>query len=74
MEYLAHWKLTQVSTTEDNEIVWLTEERTFAELLWHGAFISRVRWYRGNARYEDFIENDEINFDAWEEANEYERE
>ena len=42
------------------EIVWLTEERTFAELIQRGAYLSLVRFTRGGYDYEIVVENDEF--------------
>jgi len=41
------------------EVVWLTEERTYAALIQQGAYFSRVRYRRGNKIIEEDIENDE---------------
>lgn len=44
------------------EIVWLTEERCFAQLLNLGAYMSTVRYTRGGIEYEVLIDNDEFEF------------
>lgn len=44
------------------EIVWLTEERTYAYLVRRNAFFSLVRYSRGGIDYEIEIENDEYVF------------
>lgn len=44
----------------ENEVVWLTEERTFARLMSMGAFFSMVKYTRMGVDYEVLIENDEI--------------
>jgi hypothetical protein len=41
-------------------IVWLTEERTYAELMRRGAHFSLVRYSRGGYDYEILVENDEF--------------
>lgn len=46
------------------EIVWLQEERTFAELVQQGAYFSTVRFTRGGIDYEILVGNDE--FDDYE--------
>jgi hypothetical protein len=43
-----------------NDIVWLTEERTHAELIKRGAYMSLVRYSRGGYDYEILVENDEF--------------
>lgn len=44
------------------EYVWLTEERTYAELVSLGASFSRVRYTRGGIDYEVLVENDEFEY------------
>lgn len=44
-----------------NEIVWLTEERTYGELLSLGAHYSMVRYTRGGIDYEVLVSNDEFD-------------
>lgn len=44
------------------EIVWLEEERTFAELVSLGAYFSLVRYTRGNESFELLIANDEYKY------------
>jgi len=46
----------------ETEIVWLTEERTFAELIRMGAYFSTVRYTRGGIDYEVLIDNDEFEY------------
>jgi hypothetical protein len=43
-----------------HEIIWLTEERTYAELIRRGAYLSLVRYSRGGYDYEILVENDEF--------------
>lgn len=45
-----------------NEIVWLTEERTFAQLINLGAHYSIVRYTHGHIDYEVLISNDEFKY------------
>lgn len=47
-------------------LVWLTEERTFGELVSMGAFYSRVRYFKEGIDYEVYIENDEFE-EIWED-------
>lgn len=42
------------------EIVWLTDERTYAELVRRGAHASLVRYSHGGYDYEILVENDEF--------------
>lgn len=49
---------------ERNEIVWLTEERTFARLHHLGAFFSLVSYTRGGIDYEVLVGNDEFEFEG----------
>jgi len=52
------------------EYVWLTDERTFAELVRLGAHFSTVRYTREGIDYEVIVSNDE--FDYWEDdASDY---
>lgn len=44
------------------EIVWLEEERTFAELLNVGAYFSRVYYTRGGVDYDIWVANDEYKY------------
>jgi hypothetical protein len=44
------------------EIVWLHEERTFAELINLGAFYSTVRFTRGGIDWEIQVGNDEFEY------------
>lgn len=44
------------------EIVWLTEERHYAELTNLGAHLSLVRYTRGGIDYEVLIPNDEFDY------------
>lgn len=53
-----------------NEIVWLTEERTFGELITLGAYYSLVRYTRGGIDYDVLISNDEFYMG---EANDVDR-
>lgn len=46
------------------EIVWLNEERTFAELIQRGAHFSMVKYTQGGYEYEILVGNDE--FDDYE--------
>lgn len=46
----------------DDDIVWLTEERTFARLVEMGAFYSVVKYTRDGIDYEVIVENDEFVF------------
>ena len=45
-----------------NEIVWLEEERCFAELVRLGAYCSHVRYTRGGIEYEVLVDNDEFTY------------
>lgn len=47
------------------EIVWLTEERTFAVLVNLGAYVSTVRYTHGGIDYEVIIDNDD--FEYWKD-------
>lgn len=51
--------------TRDPEIVWLTEERTYAILVRLGAWYSTVKYTRGGVDYEVVVSNDE--FEYWED-------
>lgn len=54
----------------EDEIVWLTEERTFAKLIRHGAHYSVVEYVRNGMEYEEVIENDEFKFvELWSEEH-----
>lgn len=44
------------------EYVWLTDERTYAELVSLGAYVSRVRYTRGGIDFEVLIDNDEFEY------------
>ena len=44
------------------EIVWLIDERTFAELVNLGAHASLVRYIRGGHEYEVYVDNDEFEY------------
>lgn len=44
------------------EIVWLTEERTYAYLMSLGAYFSLVKYTRGGIEYEVFVDNDEFEY------------
>lgn len=56
-----------------NEVVWLTEDRTYAILIRELAYVSLVRYTRGGIDYEVWIENNEI--ERWKDhAIEYESE
>ena len=44
------------------EIVWLEEERTFAELVSMGAYYSRIRYSRNGIDYDTWIANDEYKY------------
>lgn len=46
----------------ETEYVWLTDERTFAELIRLGAYFSTVRYTRGGIDYEVLIDNDEFEY------------
>jgi len=46
----------------DDEVVWLTEERTFGLLLARGAWFSLVQYTRAGIEFEVLIENDEYIF------------
>lgn len=56
-----------------NEVVWLTEIRTYAYLIKMNAFNSLVRYTHGGIDYEIWIENDEYVFRE-DHAIEYESE
>lgn len=62
---LPRWRVGQVS-----EIVWLTEERTFARLVKLGAYYSVVTYARGGIDYEVLIDNEDIEFGADEDDDE----
>lgn len=47
---------------DEYEIVWLEDERTFAELVHMGAYFSWVRYSRGNEDYEILVANDEYKY------------
>lgn len=51
------------------EIVWLEEERTYAELLSLGAFFSTVRYTREGIDYEVLVSNDEFDYIEGEGAD-----
>lgn len=51
------------------EIVWLIEERYFAELISLGAYFSLVRYTRGGIEYEVLVNNDEFTFFGGEGDN-----
>lgn len=59
---LGRWGANQM--TKSPEIIWLVEERTYAELIRRGAFFSTVRYTRGGIEYEILVGNDE--FDDYE--------
>lgn len=46
----------------EREIVWLTEERRYGELLARGAYFSIVTYTLGGIDYEVLVENDEYVF------------
>lgn len=46
----------------EDEIIWMTDERTFAILLARGAWFSMVRYSKNGIIYEVLIENDEYIF------------
>lgn len=50
-----------------SEIVWLTEERTFARLVKLGAYYSVVTYSRAGMDYEVLIDNEDIEFGADED-------
>ena len=52
--------------SREPEIIWLTEERTFAVLISMGAYYSKVRYTREGFDYETYVSNDEFIF--WEEG------
>lgn len=47
------------------EHVWMVEENVRAELVWLGAFVSKVRYTKKGIDYEVIVDNDE--FEYWEE-------
>ena len=50
---------------QDNEIVWLTEQRHYAELISRGAYFSTVVYTREGHEVTIDVENDEYEF--WED-------
>ena len=51
------------------EIVWLTEERTFAELISLSAHFAKVRYTRGGIDHEVLILHDEFKYIEGEDAD-----
>lgn len=51
----------------ENELVFLSEERTSAILVSLGAHVSMVKYTRGGIEYEVQIPNDEIEFNREED-------
>lgn len=49
-----------------SEIVWMVEERTFAEMVRRGAHFSVVKYSQGGYEYEILVGNDE--FDDYDEG------
>lgn len=52
------------------EIVWLTEERLFAELVNLGAHASLVRYTRAGNEYEVYVDNDEFEYREEDDSDE----
>lgn len=52
------------------EYVWLTEERTFAELLNLGAHASLVRYTREGHDFEVYVDNDEFEYREDDDSDE----
>jgi len=47
---------------KEPEIVWLTEERRYAEIIYRGAYFSYVKYTLGGIEFEVLIENDDYVF------------
>lgn len=44
------------------ELIWLTTEKVYGNLVSYGAFVSRVCYTVGGMKYDVFVENDEFVF------------
>lgn len=50
------------------EIVWLVDERTYAQLVSLGAYFSKVKYTREGIDYEVLVSNDEFEYIEGEDA------